>query len=119
MNPAAEHLLQFLVIVGFLGSIVGNVIQIVRWNRAQPRQIEPQPLDIRQVREFATRSELEKHIDEDRGAHDTLHARFNSTEKSLREVIEQGNRRVHDRVDAVLAAVSEVRGELKRIEGKR
>ena len=77
-------------------------------------EILGQPLEVRPSPEYARREELNAVAS--RVSH--LEAKFDEAVQTLSEQGEDRARRLHARMDTILEAVAEVRGELKRIPHK-
>ncbi len=125
MTPDPQALTQFLIVLGFLGSIVASLVAIRSSNRAQKREVSF-------ADEFATRAQhddlkgrVDKIADEIRsefarldqkrsvsiaGVHDDLENAI----AALRAGVKQDVEGVHDRINVVLAAVSELKGRLSK-----
>lgn len=85
-----------------------------RWlgkKEAQATTIADQPLEVRGAPEYVRREEFAQLAN--RVIH--LEAKFDQAVATLGEQGEDRARRLHARMDTILEAVAEVRGELKRI----
>lgn len=112
-TPEPMFLLQFLLVVGLFASVGGNIAQMMNSRRTQKRQVSFEG-------EFVESCEFEKQTTHNREEHAFLHKRISDGDSSvelqieaLRKEIKEDVSGVHDRVNAVLAAVSELRGEVR------
>ena len=67
------------------------------WQKARQVKIEPQPLEVQMSKDYVTRSEFEDY----------------------RKQVASDIERVHKRLDTVMPAVAEIKGELKQIAQKQ
>lgn len=67
------------------------------WQKARQVKIEPQPLEVQMSKDYVTRSEFEEY----------------------RKQVASDIERVHKRLDTVMPAVAEIKGELKQIAQKQ
>lgn len=86
---------------------------IARFRKKEPGSVEisGQPLEMRPSPEYARREELAAVV----ARQDRLEVKFEQVAKDLADAGEDRVRRIHARTDIILAAVSRVEGELKRL----
>lgn len=85
---------QVMGIVMLCGGCCGGG---VLWQKARQVRIEPQPLEVQMSKDYVTRSEFEDY----------------------RKQVGGDFERVHKRLDTVMPAVAEIKGELKQIAQKQ
>lgn len=85
---------QVMGIVMLCGGCCGGG---VLWQKARQVKIEPQPLEVAMSKDYVTRSEFEDY----------------------RKQVSGDFERVHKRLDTVMPAVAEIKGELKQIAQKQ
>lgn len=85
---------QVMGIVMLCGGCCGGG---VLWQKARQVKIEPQPLEVQMSKDYVTRSEFEDY----------------------RKQVGTDFERVHKRLDTVMPAVAEIKGELKQIAQKQ
>ena len=85
---------QVMGIVMLCGGCCGGG---VLWQKARQVKIEPQPLEVQMSKDYVTRSEFEDY----------------------RKQVAGDIERVHKRLDTVMPAVAEIKGELKQIAQKQ
>jgi len=123
--PDPQALTQFLIIIGFLGSIVTSLVALRSSNRAQKREVSF-------TDEYATKAEhaelkgrVDKIADEivrgfervDQKRSVSIAGLHDDLEKSiggLRVEVKDDIRGVHERINVVLAAVSKLEGKLEK-----
>jgi hypothetical protein len=131
MNPSAidPNTAVAIVVVGLL-ALLPAIDTMRRWfGGAAKREISPNPLVVEPSKRYAEREDC-------MSRHDALDSRITTLEKRMDERMEGfrtelrsdlGEMRkevraqiggVHQRVDTVLAAVSDVAGQIKRMGGK-
>ena len=116
--PDSAQALGWIVLAAAaLAVAVNQVREFVRGFRrpeAAGTEIVGQPIEVRGSPEYARREELAAVAA--RVSH--LEAKFDEAVQTLSEQGEDRARRLHARMDTILEAVAEVRGELKRIPHK-
>lgn len=88
-----------------------------RWvgkKEAQPTELAGQPIEVRGSPEYARREELAAVV----ARQDRLEAKLDAAIERLAESGEDRARRLHARLDAVLAAVGQSNAAVSRIEGE-
>lgn len=85
---------QVMGIVMLCGGCCGGG---VLWQKARQVKIEPQPLEVAMSKDYVTRSEFEDY----------------------RKQVASDIERIHKRLDTVMPAVAEIKGELKQIAQKQ
>ena len=85
---------QVMGIVMLCGGCCGGG---VLWQKARQVRIEPQPLEVQMSKDYVTRSEFEDY----------------------RKQVASDIDRIHQRLDKVMPAVAEIKGELKQIAQKQ
>lgn len=112
--------LDFVQAINVGSLIIGVGVIIYKIGRIEKREISPQPLRIQLEKEFATKKELQDHRDEMNRVQHHHDERMTHLERKLEndkeQIIEAGEVRavkLHERINAVMTAVGEVRGELK------
>jgi hypothetical protein len=114
-----------------LGTIANFVVIWSQRNKAQPREISPQPLEVKPSAAYALASEL-KRVEHDLGGRiasvdadlkslrgeivangETRRQSIEAKVEHVREELREDIQGVHRRVDDVLSAVSELKGEMK------
>jgi hypothetical protein len=117
----------FVAVVGVLGPIFALYIKVRSWEKslrgeAEPRHVGPQPFEV------SIKEKPLSHSDHD-ALCGPLHQRVGILENDVRairlkmdadktEIIAAGEMRahaIHERINTVLSAVSEVRGEIKHL----
>jgi hypothetical protein len=122
MQPDPTHLLQFTLIVALFISIVNGVASIysVFGGRKQKREVSFTFVP-------ASKEEFDEHVRASKAAQEELSRRLEETAKYLAEKSEAKTQElrhemvatthaIHERINEVLATVSELRGELKRLK---
>ena len=113
--PDSAQALGWIVLAAAaLAVAVNQVREFVRgFRRPEPAgtEIVGQPLEVRGAPEYVRREEFAQLAN--RVIH--LEAKFDQAVATLGEQGEDRARRLHARMDTILEAVAEVRGELKRI----
>lgn len=117
--PEPKSFLELWIAVGFVASILGNVFQMVRGSQRQKREVSFSFTP-------ASKEEFDKHALEDAQVHRELMAEIGRVDRGvvsrLAELPEMERRidakdevrskELHDRINDVLSAVSELRGEV-------
>jgi hypothetical protein len=98
----------------------------------QPRSITPQPLQVQGVDRFVEKSTFDRALQKNDEEHKQIFAKINGSDRGVHQQFEavrkemhemelritscgeERTTKVHDRVNQVLEAVSELRGEIKR-----
>lgn len=120
-------------VVGGLFFVIAALNQAsATWFRFRPpvQTVSPQPLVVSPEKRFVERAEFESAIEQTRRERDQIHAKIGGVERGLAEKLESLRNEVHqmelrilkagedratsthDRINDVLAAVSELRGEM-------
>lgn len=112
IDPVA--LMQFMLIVQFLMGMVLGVLQFLNQRRAQRR-------DVSMIEEFATRRELAQLAEKVDSRFEDLRCEIRDDKTELLRAGEERAVKLHERCNAILQAVSEVRGEMhsRRSQGGR
>lgn len=117
-EPASAPAVGWLLLTVAAGAVAINQVSdlIAKFRKKEPAgtEILGQPLEVRPSPEYARREELNAVAS--RVSH--LEAKFDEAVQTLSEQGEDRARRLHARMDTILEAVAEVRGELKRIPHK-
>jgi hypothetical protein len=117
-DPASAPSVGWLLLtVAALAVAINQVSDLIaKFRKKEPAgtEILDQPLEVRPSPEYARREELNAVAS--RVSH--LEAKFDEAVQTLSEQGEDRARRLHARMDTILEAVAEVRGELKRIPHK-
>lgn len=106
-TPDAVTLAGFLACGFFVVSLVNQVMRLMDRNKEQPRPIDT----------YATKAELEVvRIDLKRVESSIIDLRHEMREdrETILKAGEERAVKIHDRINDVLAAVSEVKGEIKK-----
>jgi hypothetical protein len=119
MSPA-ELLYTGLGVLILVGQAVGAWFLLT--GRASKREVGPQPFEVREASESLTRREHSLtcgHIDRRVTALETradrLERRMDEDKKEIIASGKDSEKGIHSRINTVLEAVSELRGELKRL----
>ncbi len=94
------------------------------------REILPQPLEVSPVAEYVPASAFAAHVAENKREHENLFAKIGGVDRglsqrldvkldSMQRAAEEGREKLHDRINDVLSAVSELRGtvnEMRKVE---
>jgi hypothetical protein len=114
------------IIVGVLGSASGVIMLFKR----QEVQVQ-QPVDVQLVKaihdQFASKEDFLAHVDQNLQTHRDLFAKIGGVERGARQHLEEkldamqrsseeGREKLHDRINAVLEAVSELRGTVNEMK---
>jgi hypothetical protein len=94
--------------------------------RNQQREILPQPLEVAAVTEYVPASAFAAHVAENRREHENLFAKIGGVDRGLSQRLdlkldtmqraaEEGREKLHDRINDVLSAVSELRGTVNEM----
>jgi len=134
MNPTPEpnSFLQLWLAVGFIAVVISNIVLVVNGllNRKQKREVSFSETP-------ASKAEFDKHVEWNRREHENLHGRITNVasdcparmdglnrdwNKTLDDKITRlisadnaGREKLHDRINEVLEAVSELRGRMDEI----
>ena len=129
---AAGEIPDPVALAGFLGCLfflvagINAVMKVVDRMRDKP----PAGEVAKHTAEFyATKEQLKDHVSADFQEHSNLWAKIGGLERGLRGDLQETERRIvasaeagrenlHGRINEVLAAVSEVKGEIKHLTGK-
>ena len=116
MNPSASDI---GIWIGIAILIIPAAKVIVDWIRPQTRRIEPQPLEVKPAADYVTRADCTLMHAQTQRFEDQ---RFNAIESRLSELVASLDRRnaegesraakIHGRIDGVVEAVSELRGQV-------
>ena len=96
-NPEDESGLTWQQVMGIVMLCGGCYGGGALWQKARQVKIEPQPLEVQMSKDYVTRSEFEEY----------------------RKQVASDIERVHKRLDTVMPAVAEIKGELKQIAQKQ
>lgn len=114
-TPKPESFLELWITLGFMASIAANIFTVVRVSKTQKREItfsfDP-----------ASKEDFDRHVVENKREHEQLFSRINAVDRAITarqiELDAKNEQRVtalHNRVNEVLEAVSELRGEVRNI----
>lgn len=116
MNPSASDIGIWIAVAVLL---IPAVKVVVDWIRPQVRRIEPQPIEVRPAADYVTRQDCARMHSETQRFEDQ---RFDTIEARLKELVAAMDRRnaegefraskIHGRIDGVVEAVSELRGQV-------
>lgn len=109
--PAVGWLLLTVAAACVAVNQVSDLVAKFRKKEATGTEIIGQPLEVRPSPEYVRREEFASLLN--RVAH--MEAKFDAAITTLGEQGEDRARRLHARMDTILEAVAEVRGELRRI----
>ena len=127
-NVTPEHAHQItlflvgaIVVLAALGSFVIQLLNYARGQRPQPRQVEPQPLEVKAAERLVTaekcrllQTETNRRLQWLEGEGVSLRRDMKADRELLgRQLLEEVGK-VHERINALLEAVGELRGEIKR-----
>ena len=116
------------IVVGVLGSTSGVIMLFKR----QEVQVQ-QPVDVQLVKamhdQFASQDDFHAHVGQDLQTHRDLFAKIGGVERGARQHLEEkldamqrsseeGREKLHNRINAVLEAVSELRGTVNEMKDK-
>ena len=109
-TPEAQFFYNLFLAFGFIASAIASVLAMVRGNRLQRREISMAPGTMPDPEVVELKRRLDQ-MDEDRSA-------IRSEMKEDREILETRNEArtavLHERINQILIAVSEIRGELRQ-----
>lgn len=122
-DPNSSEAIGWIVLIlcGSIGGLflalnqVADFVGRFRKQAATETEIANQPIEVKAADRFATREELaalEERLSE---RQDKLEEKLDTAVDKISEAGEDRVRRLHARMDQVLAAVAQVQGELKRI----
>lgn len=83
--PDGQYLLQFLLVLSFLGNLVLIGLQIARRNQPQKREVSF-------MDQCAGKEAFDKHVHQNQAEHDKLHARISSGDQRLQEELKSVGR---------------------------
>lgn len=122
---AADHWQAAIVIGGVASALVAGTWYVIRMiqsqGRAEPREITPQPLEVKGAARFVTTEECKL-------SHESFDNRLSRSERDIAElrveVRTMGQRtddlvrsevgKVHDRTNDILESLAELRGEFRK-----
>ena len=113
-----------LFLVNQLFKLKGNVT-----GSRNQREILPQPLEVSAVAEYVPASAFAAHVAENKREHENLFAKIGGVERGMAQRLdgkldtmqrnaEEGREKLHDRINDVLAAVSELRGTVNEMKNQ-
>lgn len=127
-TPSAQGLMDFVLIIGLLASIAGNIAMVVSARKTQKREVSFGFIP-------AAKDEFDKHVEDNRREHESLFSKIGGVERGhlarmdavsrewrtlvdskmtdLMKSNDEGRENLHRRINEVLAAVSELKGEVK------
>jgi hypothetical protein len=122
-TPSAQT--TFLVLISIV-SISSGLATVGLWWQGRHREIEPQPLQITKVSPPANsqlcdsrHAEISRRLDEHDREIDllwrTTRSELLDVERRLNVANEVRTEKVHERINQILEAVSELRGEMKKL----
>jgi uncharacterized protein YicC (UPF0701 family) len=105
--------------VGIVVLLIPAIKVVVDWIKPPSRRIEPQPLEVRPAADYMTRQDCSRmHAETQRfedQRFDAIDARLSELVSALDRRNQEGESRaskIHQRIDGVVEAVSELRGQV-------
>ena len=101
-------------------ALIPAIRAVIAWSRGEERRITPQPLEVKAVGEMMTREACrELHVQQERyekTRFDAIASQLSALTNSLERRNSEGETRaakIHGRIDGVVEAVSELRGQVQ------
>lgn len=112
----------FVGAVVLVASVAGNWAQVVMARRKEKEP--PQPFRVELEREFTSNIEFHRHLEDNKREHENLFSKIGGVERGMGNKLdakftemqrsaEEGREKLHNRVNDVLTAVSQLQGELR------
>lgn len=131
-SPTPATVYEFVMLFALVASIAGNIAMVLSARKVQKREVNFGFIP-------AAKAEFDKHVEENKREHENLFSKIGGVErgqtarmdavseqwrtlvdKKMGELLrsnDEGRQRLHERIDEILGAVSELRGEMRARRG--
>jgi hypothetical protein len=122
----SEYLKNFALVVAGVAA-TAYYVKVLFWGDS-PRT--PQPLEVREAKDFVHKEEFNKHVEEDNQTHRDLFSKIGGVERGAREHLdnkldamqqseESGREKLHGRINEILKEVGKISGELSALRTRK